>query len=232
MPFEYAWLDCNVLLGEQSFAIRSAAHFSTDDRARGREALPFGSVLWPAAIVLSDLLVSEPEIVANKRVLELGAGLGLVAIVASKLGAKEVLTTDNHSDMPEMFAHNARLNGVTPSYRHYDWSTPWEHGRYDVVLASDVLYELTACTLLADAINATLADDGVAIVSDPGRPHWPRFLKKLEARNLSHADRRAHLPASRDPGLDRVLRMHPTAKRNHHLLTIRRAPLPSSDATP
>ena len=232
MAFSYEWLECRVALGAQTVAIRSAATFSTEDRARGREALPFGSVLWPAAIVLADHLCKSPELVAKKRVLELGAGLGLVAIVADQLGAKEVVASDGHSDMPEMYAHNAEKNGVTPRYVHYDWSTtpPEALGTFDVVLASDVLYELNACTLLADAIARTLAPDGVALISDPGRPHWPRFLKKLEARGLAHQDQRAHLPPSNDPGLDRVLQMHPTAKRNHHLLTVTRAP--SVDATP
>lgn len=220
MPFEYEWLECAVVFGERRFHIRSAANFSTPDRARDREALPFGSVLWPAAIVLSDLLVERPELVRDKRVLDLGTGLGLTAITAAALGAT-VLASDNHTDMPEMFAHNTRLNGVTPAYRHYDWAKPEDLGTFDVVMASDVLYELPACTLLADAIKHTLAPGGLAIVSDPGRPHWPRFLKKLEARGLTHQDERRHLPASSDPGLDRVLQMHPTSKRNHHLLFIR-----------
>jgi predicted nicotinamide N-methyase len=223
VSFTYEWLDCSVAFGEQSFRIRSAASFSTGDRARGRAALPFGSVLWPAAIVLGDALVRDPELVRGKCVVELGCGLGLGAIVATKLGAAEVLATDNHTDMPQMYEHNARLNDVTPRYRHYDWATQEDFGVFDVVLASDVLYELSACTLLADAIDRTLSSSGLAIVSDPGRPHWPRFLKKLQARNLRYDDRRAHLPKSTDTGLDRVLTMHPTAKRHHHLLFIRRA---------
>jgi predicted nicotinamide N-methyase len=231
MAYEYTWIDCVVGLQDQRYQVRSAAQFSTEDRASKREPLPFGSVLWPAAIVLSELFVKRPHLVEGKRVIELGCGLGLAAIVAAKLNAKSVLATDGHSDMPAMYAHNARLNGVEPNYAHYEWTAaPEGLGRFDLVIASDVLYELPACTLLADAIDRTIEEKGMAIVSDPGRPHWPRFLKKLEARGLVHEDLRAHLPDFKDPSLDRVLQLHPTAKRNHHLLFIKRG-VPADQST-
>ena len=51
-----------------------------------------------------------------------------------------------------------------------DWrKLPADLGRYDVVAASDVLYEGPQAALVAAAIARTLAHDGVALVSDPGR---------------------------------------------------------------
>ncbi len=220
--FEYDWLECTLELGAMSLALKSAAKFSTESRARDRAPLPFGSVLWPAAIVLADALVAEPSVVENKRVLELGCGLGVGAIVAARLGAKEAVASDGHLDIPAMYADNARRNGAEPRYLHYDWSAPEGPGLFDVVLASDVLYELNACTLLADALARTLAPSGCAIISDPGRPHWPRFLRKLDARGLRYHDSRRRLRPATDPGLLRVLQLHPTAKREHHILYVTR----------
>ena len=156
----------------------------------------------------------EPALVAGKKVLELGCGLGLVAVVAAKLGA-EVTASDGHPDMNDALAQNARLNHVTIDYVAYDWANAEAPPPFSVVLASDVLYETQACTLLADALVKTLARGGVAMVSDPGRPHWPRFLRKLEARQLKYRDARVKI-ASHVP----LLEWHPTAARAHHLLRI------------
>jgi predicted nicotinamide N-methyase len=217
--FDYEWLDCTLQLGELSLQLESAKNFSTEQKAKGRAPLPFGAVLWPAAIVLGDVLVEHAALVQGKRVLELGCGLGVGAIVSEKLGGT-AFASDGHPDMPELFRRNAQKNGTAPQYVHYDWNDAEGPGRFDVVLASDVLYEPTACTLLADAIARTLQAGGTAIVTDPGRPHWPRFLKKLDARGLAHQGRRQHVSAQRDPGLVQVLKLHPTVKREHHVLFI------------
>ncbi len=49
-----------------------------------------GAKVWSVAHVLARELVQSPQIVAGKRVLEIGAGCGLNGIVAAKLGAAEV----------------------------------------------------------------------------------------------------------------------------------------------
>jgi 2-polyprenyl-3-methyl-5-hydroxy-6-metoxy-1,4-benzoquinol methylase len=53
-----------------------------------------GSVVWRGAVVLCELLARRRALVAGRRVLELGAGVGLVALVAARLGAASVLATD------------------------------------------------------------------------------------------------------------------------------------------
>ena len=97
----------------------------------------------------------------------------------------------------------------------FDWASEEAPAKSAVVLASDVLYEPAACTLLADALVKVLAPGGLALVADPGRPHWPRFLKKLEARGFLHSDARVRI-TSQVP----LLEWHPTSKRAHHLLRV------------
>ena len=223
--YSYEWFDCELSFkrgdGETlRIPIRSAESFQTTERARGRQALPFGSSLWPAALVLADVLVRSPEYVAHKRVLELGCGLGLGAIVAAKLSAK-VLATDNHPDMSEMFQHNARINQVDIDYRAYDWKDEASPGLFDVVIASDVLYEPAACALLADAIHRTLAPGGLAIVTDPGRPHVPRFVKKVIHRGHTVSEERRRPMPQPDPRVIHLLSRHPTRERNHWVMLIR-----------
>ena len=66
-----------------------------------------------------------------------------------------------------------------------DWrSMPDELGRYEVVLASDVLYERPYGALVAGAIAAVLAPNGVALIADPGRVGRESFLSALTAHGL------------------------------------------------
>jgi predicted nicotinamide N-methyase len=56
-----------------------------------------GYELWAAAISLCKFLTVRPAVVNDKHVLELGAGVGLPGLLASKLGASRVMLTDHES---------------------------------------------------------------------------------------------------------------------------------------
>ncbi|XP_039988713.1 uncharacterized protein LOC120793088 [Xiphias gladius] len=111
----------------------------------------FGAVMWPAAVALCSFLDNNRERVnlQGKQVLELGAGTGLVAIVASLLGASVTAT-----DLPELLS-NLRANVMrntrghcrhTPQVAALSWGYDLERTyptsiyRYDYVLAADVVY--------------------------------------------------------------------------------------------
>ncbi len=52
-----------------------------------------GMTLWESSKNLCTFLCENPDVVKDKSVIELGAGLGLAGIVAHKLGAKKVLVS-------------------------------------------------------------------------------------------------------------------------------------------
>jgi protein N-lysine methyltransferase METTL21A len=57
-----------------------------------------GGIAWPAGQVLSNYLVHKGSLyLQDRRVLELGSGTGLVGLVAAKLGAPQVIITDQLS---------------------------------------------------------------------------------------------------------------------------------------
>ena len=67
------------------------------DFAEELEHFPYGFLLWEASVALARKLAANPSLVAGKRVLELGAGVGLApGIVARSLGA-EVWQTDHQA---------------------------------------------------------------------------------------------------------------------------------------
>ena len=50
--------------------------------------------LWPSALVLADEFASGRISVADKKLLELSAGLGLPAVTAKVMGAERVMLTE------------------------------------------------------------------------------------------------------------------------------------------
>ena len=148
------------------------------------ERLPYWADLWPSA----QILANEVAIMrlSGLRVLELGCGLGVVAIGATMAGA-QVTATDYYEDSLLFARLNvAEATGQSIATRMVDWTEmPTDLGRFDVVLASDVLYEHRYASLVADAIAKTLVRGGEAIVADPGRIALDEFREECSDRGLA-----------------------------------------------
>ncbi|KAM9567258.1 protein-lysine methyltransferase METTL21C isoform 1-T1 [Guaruba guarouba] len=115
----------------------------------------FGAVVWPAALALSQYLESNQEQfnLKDKKVLEIGAGTGLVSIVACILGAYVTAT-----DLPEVLENlsynisknTQNMNMHKPEVRKLVWGEglnedfPLSTYHYDFILASDVVYHHAA----------------------------------------------------------------------------------------
>jgi len=67
-----------------------------------------GAKLWNAALMLANDLDEHPDWCRGKRVLELGAGVGLCGLLAAKLGAAEVCMTDFEEPLLEALERSAR----------------------------------------------------------------------------------------------------------------------------
>ena len=155
-----------------------------DDFVRD-ERLPYWADLWPSARILAEELTVMR--LAGQRVLELGCGLGLVALGATLAGA-EVTATDYYEDAPRFALVNvAEATGTRIATRMVNWAEmPADLGKFDVVLASDVLYEHRYAALVAHAIATTLVRGGEAIVADPGRIALQEFLDECTRIGLEH----------------------------------------------
>lgn len=153
------------------------ADFELDER------LPYWADVWPSSMILATAVSREEG--RGRALLELGCGVGLVTIGAMRAGF-DVLATDYYLDALAFTRANAlRSLGNAPRTRHVDWRDfPSDLGSFQRVLASDVLYERPYGALVAGAIDATLARDGVATIADPGRVGAEDFLTACAARNL------------------------------------------------
>jgi predicted nicotinamide N-methyase len=145
------------------------------------ERLPYWADVWPSSTALATVVGALDG--RGQRALELGCGLGLVTTAALRAGF-DVLATDYYEDALLFSRRNGLRNaGREPETRLVDWRHfPLDAGRFDLVLASDVLYEREYASLVADAIAQSLAPGGVAFVADPGRIALLTFITACEQR--------------------------------------------------
>jgi predicted nicotinamide N-methyase len=138
------------------------------------EYLPYWAELWPSALALARAIAGRA--LRGARMLELGCGLGLVSIAAALAGGR-VLATDWSAEAIAMTARNAERNRARIETLVCSWTEPGpllERAPWDVVLASDVLYEARNADALLDLLPRLGAEVWLA---DPGRPPWEGFLE-------------------------------------------------------
>jgi predicted nicotinamide N-methyase len=157
--------------------------FLSEDRTR----VPYGVVLWPAAIALAHDVASRGDDFRGRRVLELGAGTGLPGIVAASFGAR-VVQTDKLELAMSVCRRNGERNGVRDvAYRQVDWTDWQDPERYDWILGSDILYGEGMHEPLRRIFAAALAPGGRLLLSDPFRKPSLGLLETLEAEGWTIA---------------------------------------------
>jgi predicted nicotinamide N-methyase len=143
----------------------------TDDGAESAP-MPFWSFPWAGGQALARYLLDHPDIVAGRRVLDLAAGSGLVAIAAALAGGAEVTANDIDPYAAAAQEMNAKANGVRITTVMGDLLGTETDA--EVVLAGDVCYERN----LSDRMLAFLARaqqrGAHVLLGDPGRTYLPR----------------------------------------------------------
>ncbi|MBI4536116.1 MAG: methyltransferase domain-containing protein [Ignavibacteriae bacterium] len=152
------------------------------------ERFPYWADIWASSIELARYCLGE-TLLRGKRVLELGCGLGLVGIAAAKAGA-HVTMSDYEVDELEFAWCNAVMNlppqvlasSVTVS--NLDWRYAVS-GMFDVVLASDIVYERTSFLPIIRLLRQVLAPRGLAIFTDPSRSVGEEFFKTADLEGFA-----------------------------------------------
>lgn len=152
------------------------------------ERLPYWADIWPSSTILASHLVSLADKAGDrtgKRALELGCGVGLVTLAAMTAGY-DVTATDYYTDALAFTRANAWRNlGRSPAVRMIDWrSFPAGETGYDLILASDVLYEREYALILPGIFRNALAPGGMVILADPGRIGAPEFVDECRDSGL------------------------------------------------
>ncbi|KAI7897967.1 putative methyltransferase-domain-containing protein [Cokeromyces recurvatus] len=155
-----------------------------------------GFKTWGAAPMMAKKLLQQNIIpnISECSVLELGTGTGMVGLVCDHLGAAEIHVTDYHPRVLENVAYNIKLNKSRANVSRLDFievaksvnSNEWQNIKFDVVIASDLLYEMEHAEYLPIAVEKLMKNDFYFMI--PLRDtHWKEvnhFETKMESLGL------------------------------------------------
>lgn len=193
----YSTRNEKVLIGGHCYRLRVLSdkrQFSDPDGRGARLGISsaqwslFGQV-WPSERLLAQAM--QRFEIADKRILELGCGIGLASLVLQRRGA-DVIASDVHPLADAFLAYNAALNALpTVRYRRLRWNVPQRAlGHFELIIASDVLYERDQPLLLAGVIERHAATAAEVMVTDPGRGHRTQFSRLLTAQGFDLTEER------------------------------------------
>jgi len=138
-----------------------------------------GCQLWSSSIVLARHLMARPHVVEKKKVLEVGAGCGLLGLAVARL-AQSTLITDGDEEVVRNLSRNIDLNRSLWNSNGHDclknvthrvlrWEelieNPWpKEDHVEVIVASDVIYGNWGETV-AEALCKVLLPGGQVLLA-------------------------------------------------------------------
>lgn len=130
---------------------------------------PYWAFAWAGGQALARYLLDNPGLVEGRRVLDVGAGSGLVGLAAAKMGARHVVAADIDPLAIAAIMRNAKVNNLSIETTARD--VIGDEGRFDVVLVGDMCYERPLAERLMAWLRKIRAD---VLLGDPGRAYFPK----------------------------------------------------------
>eukprot|EP00984_Skeletonema_dohrnii_P031743 scaffold24652_cov83-Skeletonema_dohrnii-CCMP3373.AAC.1 len=161
--------------------------------------------VWEAGACLAEYLIQYPECVRGRRVIELGAGVGLTGFIAAVVGATSVHMTDYTDATLENLIYNVSINnewledrGIATdsvSIGNLEWGEYAEHDccshPADVLIAADVVYTVECIPDLVATVSKFLSSGSstnakVALFATTyrNRSTFALFERELEKKRI------------------------------------------------
>ena len=139
---------------------------------------PLFGLVWPSAQKLADLMQTWD--LKGKRVLEVGCGLGLASLVVHRREGN-ITASDCHPLTEAFLKVNVLLNDLPPlNYETGNWGRVNKGlGDFDLLMASDVLYERSHPAQLSGFIQEHAAEGAEVLIVDPNRGNRSAFHKDM-----------------------------------------------------
>jgi predicted nicotinamide N-methyase len=161
---------------------------------------PYWAHLWTGAFVLAGAIPQRAG-----AAIEIGCGLGLPGLVAARRGA-HVTFVDRVPTTLAFVRASAAANGLDDvDLVAADATAGAVRGRFDLVLAAEILYDRRAFGPLAAALARMIAPDGRALLTDAGRTETRAFYAELEAAGLRWSARETTVREERLPLVVRLV---------------------------
>jgi predicted nicotinamide N-methyase len=173
---------------------------------------PFWAFAWAGGQALARYVLDHPETVANKHVIDLASGSGLVAIAAMMAGAENILAADIDHFAAAAIELNVLANGF-PLFRHSreggnpakpqtlkrgtrlrghdEWKVTQVNllneppPTIDTILVGDLFYEKSTAERVFAWLTQAKSNGTRILIGDPGRSYLPKDkLTKLAEYNV------------------------------------------------
>ena len=169
---------------------------------------PLFGVIWPSGEVLARLMFRYE--IEGKNILEVGCGIGLASLVLNHRLAN-VTATDRHPEVARLLSENTTLNEDRQiPFMRTAWCDPCsELGDFDLIIASDVLYEQEHPEQLAEFVDSHARLHCDVIIVDPGRRQQSRFRLQMINRGYDYSEAKlADSDELTQPFAGRILHFH------------------------
>ncbi|KAI1790969.1 S-adenosyl-L-methionine-dependent methyltransferase, partial [Ganoderma leucocontextum] len=176
-----------------SFAVEAVHVELNDAPLLSDDHTSVGLQSWGSSIRLAERMCLDPgafSLARGQRILELGAGTGLLSIAAAKLLARPdsesgpgvtVVATDYHPHVLDNLRDNVSTNFPSSPSPHpfvevlpLDWQNPVYEGplsdKFDVILAADVVYHPDHTRWIKACVGHLLEANGLFWLIIPVRP--------------------------------------------------------------
>ncbi|MFZ5677364.1 MAG: class I SAM-dependent methyltransferase [Pseudomonadota bacterium] len=134
---------------------------------------PFWAFAWAGGQALARYVLDHPALVADRSVLDLATGSGLVAIAAKKAGARSVLAADIDLFAVAATRLNAQANEVALDITDDDLLRHGP-GDFDVILVGDLFYEKDLAARVHAWLRSAQGQGALVLIGDPGRSYLPK----------------------------------------------------------
>lgn len=159
--------------------------FSPEEINQIQENPAYWGFCWASGQILAREILANPHWVEGKKVMDFGAGSGVVAVACVLAGASEVIACDIDPNALLACTANAKLNRV--EFRLHEDLFSFEEP-LDVLIAADVLYDKQNLPLLdafcRKANNVIVADSRIKDFDFP--PY--QFIAQYESETVPNLD--------------------------------------------
>ncbi len=165
--------------------------------------LPFWAKIWDASFLLAYFLGRQP-VALGQRILEIGAGVGVVGIYAALCGHRVVISDIN--DEALLFARvNVLLNEATQAeVRKIDWNDTALQDQFDMIVGSEVVYDRECYPLLVSFFNRALSPGGMIFLAKHYEMDAPKFFSEL----TKHFEFKENVQKTRSDGEEQKIALY------------------------
>jgi len=127
----------------------------------------FETKSWEAGHFLAEYALANPSLFKEKRILELGSGIGLTGLtIAAQCSPEEILMTDHNDEVIANLRYNVRINEEEGHVDHdlikvacLDWleGLSLQQNHFDVVMAADCVYDPDSVPALVKLVKTCLS---------------------------------------------------------------------------